>query len=129
MTFRGFLYALARFLGDVNAIQKGQVGRRIARRLAGKLTGRLLGRLFGAWLLVALGAGAVGAQQRVDVFDTHGRRTGYVIVDDRSGRVDLYDAQSRRVGYGQVQEGRLELFRPDGTRQGTGSADPKPERK
>lgn len=44
--FRGFLYTLARILGDVNAIQRGRVGRRIGRRMAGKLTGRGLGRLF-----------------------------------------------------------------------------------
>jgi hypothetical protein len=33
---RSFLYWLARLLGDINAVQKGQVGRRIARRLAGR---------------------------------------------------------------------------------------------
>jgi hypothetical protein len=43
---RGFLYALAKLLGDVNAVQKGKVGRRVVRRAAGKLTGRGLGRLF-----------------------------------------------------------------------------------
>jgi hypothetical protein len=43
---RGWLYWLARLLGDVNAVQKGQVGRRIARRTVGRTTGRALGRLF-----------------------------------------------------------------------------------
>ena len=43
---RSLLYQLARILGDVNAVQKGKVGRRIARRYAGRLTGRALGRLF-----------------------------------------------------------------------------------
>ena len=43
---RGFLYWLARFLGDVNAVQKGKVGRRVARRVVGRGTGRALGRLF-----------------------------------------------------------------------------------
>jgi len=43
---RSLLYALARLLGDVNAIEKGKVGTRIGRRLAGKLTGGLLGKLF-----------------------------------------------------------------------------------
>jgi len=43
---RSLLYALARLLGDVNAIQKGKIATRIGRRLAGKITGRLLGRLF-----------------------------------------------------------------------------------
>ncbi len=46
MGFRGMLYALGKLLGDVNAIKKGTVGKRIARRAAGRLTGRGLGRLF-----------------------------------------------------------------------------------
>jgi len=45
-TVRSVLYALAKLLGDVNAIQKGKIAPRIGRRLAGKITGRLLGRLF-----------------------------------------------------------------------------------
>jgi hypothetical protein len=44
--FRGFLYTLAKILGDINAVKKGHVGRRIGRRIAGKATGRGLGRLF-----------------------------------------------------------------------------------
>jgi hypothetical protein len=43
---RGLLYLIARLLGDVNAVQKGTVGKRVARRAAGKLTGRGLGKLF-----------------------------------------------------------------------------------
>jgi hypothetical protein len=43
---RGFLYWLARLLGDVNAVKKGKVGKRIARRAAGKVTGRGLRNLF-----------------------------------------------------------------------------------
>ena len=42
---RGFLYWLARLLGDVNAVQKGKVGKRVARRAAGKATGRTLRNL------------------------------------------------------------------------------------
>ena len=45
-SLRNLLYMLARLLGDVNAIQKGKVMRRIGRRIAGKATGRALGRLF-----------------------------------------------------------------------------------
>ena len=44
--FRSLLYALARLMGDVNAVKKGKVGRRLARRAAGKATGRGLGRMF-----------------------------------------------------------------------------------
>lgn len=46
MTLRGWLYFVAKALGDVEAIRKGRVKRRIARRAAGKATGRVLGRLF-----------------------------------------------------------------------------------
>ena len=42
---RGFLYWLARLLGDVNAVQKDKVGKRVARRAAGKATGRTLRKL------------------------------------------------------------------------------------
>jgi hypothetical protein len=43
---RGFLYGLARFLGDVQAVKRGRLGRRISRRIAGRGTGRILGKLF-----------------------------------------------------------------------------------
>ena len=46
MTFRSFLYLLARLHGDLNAVKRGRVGRRVGRRIAGKVTGRGLGRLF-----------------------------------------------------------------------------------
>ncbi len=36
----------ARIMGDVNAVKKGKVGKRVARRVAGKVTGRGLGKLF-----------------------------------------------------------------------------------
>lgn len=47
MTLRGFLYALARLLGDINAVRRSTVGRRVARRIAGKAVGRAFRRLFG----------------------------------------------------------------------------------
>lgn len=43
---RGLLYQLGKLLGDVNAVKKGTVHKRIARRAAGKVTGRGLGKLF-----------------------------------------------------------------------------------
>ena len=43
---RSVLYGIARLLGDVNAIKKGRVGRRIGRRAAGKITGRLFRKIF-----------------------------------------------------------------------------------
>ncbi|NPC94777.1 hypothetical protein HOO54_22025 [Bacillus sp. WMMC1349] len=43
---RSIMYKLSKILGDVNAVKKGKVGKRIARRAAGKTTGKLLGKLF-----------------------------------------------------------------------------------
>jgi hypothetical protein len=42
---RSLLYKLARGLGDVNAVQRGTVHKRVARRAAGRQTGRLLRKL------------------------------------------------------------------------------------
>ena len=44
--FRSLLYALAKLMGDANAVKRWKVGRRVARRAAGKATGRVLGRMF-----------------------------------------------------------------------------------
>ncbi len=41
--FRSLNYKLARMLGDVNAIQKGRLGKRIGRSIVGRLLGKLLG--------------------------------------------------------------------------------------
>ena len=46
MKLRGMLYWIARLMGDVSAVKKGKVGKRIGRRIAGKLTGRGLRKLF-----------------------------------------------------------------------------------
>lgn len=43
---RGFLYLLAKLLGDLNAVKRGTIGRRIARRAVGRATGRAMGRWF-----------------------------------------------------------------------------------
>ncbi|MDH7604084.1 MAG: hypothetical protein QHH13_04215 [Melioribacter sp.] len=45
---RSILYKIAKFLGDINAIQKGKIGERIARRAAGRTSGQLLKKLFRA---------------------------------------------------------------------------------
>ncbi len=42
---RGLLYTLAKLLGDLSAIQKGTVGKRVARRAAGKVAGKGLRKL------------------------------------------------------------------------------------
>ena len=43
---RGILYFIAKILGDVNAVKKNKVGRRVGRRIAGKATGRLFRKIF-----------------------------------------------------------------------------------
>ena len=44
--FRSGLYKTAKAMGDVQAVRKKKVGKRIARRAAGKVTGRMLKKLF-----------------------------------------------------------------------------------
>jgi hypothetical protein len=72
--------------------------------------------VIGVWL--GVGLAHAGEQTRVDFFDTHGRRTGYAVVDQGTGRVDFYDRMSRRTGYGRVDGvGKVERFGLDGKRQ------------
>ena len=42
---RSALYKTAKILGDVDAVKKGKVGKRVARRLAGKLAGKVLKKI------------------------------------------------------------------------------------
>jgi hypothetical protein len=42
---RDLLYRLAR-LGDVKAVEKGEVPQRVERRIVGRFMGRILGKLF-----------------------------------------------------------------------------------
>jgi len=46
MGLRSSLYKIARIMGDVNAVQKDKVGKRMVRRVTGKVTGRSLDKLF-----------------------------------------------------------------------------------
>ncbi|MGQ4666542.1 hypothetical protein ACUIJN_11995 [Metabacillus halosaccharovorans] len=43
---RSVLYKVSKFLGNVNAVRNGTIGKRVARRAVGKATGKLLGKLF-----------------------------------------------------------------------------------
>ena len=45
-TFRGWLYWLAKLIGDYRAIKTGRIAQRIGWRVSGKLTGRALGKLW-----------------------------------------------------------------------------------
>lgn len=49
MNVRSALYRTARVLGDVQAVRRHRIGRRIVRRAVGRLAGRTLGTLF-RWL-------------------------------------------------------------------------------
>ncbi|MDO8476147.1 MAG: hypothetical protein Q7W02_08105 [Candidatus Rokubacteria bacterium] len=70
-------------------------------------------------IVLGVGLAHAGESARVDLFDTHGRRTGYAVVDRDTGRVDFYDTMSRRTGYGRVDgAGKVERFGVDGKRQG-----------
>ena len=46
MNARGWLYWMARLLGDINAVAKGRAGKRIARRVIGRPVLRGWGRLW-----------------------------------------------------------------------------------
>ncbi|MCX7874616.1 MAG: hypothetical protein N2321_00455 [Melioribacteraceae bacterium] len=43
---RNVLFKASRILGDINAIQKGKIGERIARRAAGRVSNNLLNKIF-----------------------------------------------------------------------------------
>jgi len=82
--------------------------------------------LLGATLVVAPAHAADRpTETRIDLFDTKSNRTGYGIVDERSGRVDLYDTKSNRTGYGTIDKnGRIDLFDTKGNRTGSGQVTP-----
>ncbi|MBQ9313135.1 MAG: hypothetical protein IJ213_08855 [Bacteroidales bacterium] len=42
---RSILYKTAKVLGDVDAVKKGKVGKRVKRRVAGKVVGKLLRKI------------------------------------------------------------------------------------
>lgn len=46
MGIKSWIYRALKISNDINAIQKGRVGRRIGRRIYGKLAGRLARRIF-----------------------------------------------------------------------------------
>ncbi len=43
---RDLLYKTARIIGDVQAVKRNRVPKRVVRRVAGKATGKLLRKLF-----------------------------------------------------------------------------------
>jgi hypothetical protein len=72
-------------------------------------------------------AGPAAAQTRVDLFDKSSNRTGYAIVDDKSGWIELYDKASNRIGYGRISPGgRVDLFDSRSNRLGSGTVNSLP---
>jgi hypothetical protein len=69
-----------------------------------------------------LGGQLVIAADRIDLFDTKSNRTGYIIVDPKSGRFDTYDTQSKRTGWGTIsrESGTVEVYDKNGDRVGRG---------
>jgi hypothetical protein len=45
-SIRSLLYALARWLGDANAVNKKRVGKRVGWRISGKATSKFLNKLW-----------------------------------------------------------------------------------
>ena len=45
MSFRSFLYFLGKLLGDISAVQKGKVGKRVKRRVTGRIMSKLLRKI------------------------------------------------------------------------------------
>ena len=41
---RSALYKTAKILGDINAIKRGTIGRRVSHRISGKISARLLSK-------------------------------------------------------------------------------------
>ena len=62
---------------------------------------------------------------RIDTFDKHSNRTGYLTIDRRTGRVDRFDTRGNRLGYGTTTTTpygtRIDTFTPSGTRTGSGT--------
>jgi len=59
---------------------------------------------------------------RIDLFDKKSNRTGYIIIDPRTGRVDQFDRRSNRLGYGTVTS-------PPSTPSGESSRSVPPDRR
>ncbi|HEX7214070.1 MAG TPA: hypothetical protein VF578_07660 [Methylomirabilota bacterium] len=91
-----------------------------------KLAAVILGG--GAGLL--LGGQVMIAADRVDLFDTKSNRTGYIIVDPKSGRFNTYDTKSNRTGWGTIhrESGTVDAYDKNGNRIGSGVLPPQERR-
>ena len=84
---------------------------------------RVISLLLGVGTGLLLGGQFVIAADRIDLFDTKSNRTGYIIVEPKTGRFDTYDTQSKRTGWGTItrESGDVQVYDKDGNRVGTGT--------
>ena len=79
--------------------------------------------ILGAGLGLLLGGQLVIAADRIDLFDTKSNRTGYIIVEPKTGRFDTYDTKANRTGWGTItrESGDVQVYDKDGNRVGSGT--------
>lgn len=84
---------------------------------------RLLTLILSAGTGLLLGGQLVIAADRIDLFDNKSNRTGYIIVEPKTGRFDTYDTQSKRTGWGTITRGSgtVQVYDKDGNRVGSGT--------
>ena len=84
---------------------------------------RVISLLLGVGTGLLLGGQLVIAADRIDLFDTKSNRTGYIIVEPKTGRFDTYDTESKRTGWGTItrESGDVQVYDKDGNRVGTGT--------
>jgi hypothetical protein len=80
---------------------------------------------------VLLGGHLVIAADRIDLFDSKSNRTGYIIVEPKTGRFDTYDTKSNRTGWGTIsrKSGSVQAYDRHGNRIGTGTLPAPPAQK
>jgi hypothetical protein len=49
---------------------------------------------------LAVPSAILAAEIRIDTFDKKSNRTGYIVIDPRTGRLDQFDSRGNRLGYG-----------------------------
>jgi hypothetical protein len=86
------------------------------------MTRRLFGIILGAGTGLLLGGQLVIATDRIDLYDSNSKRTGYILVDPKTRQLDTYDTRSQRTRWGTIarQSGDVQAFDKDGNRIGTG---------
>ncbi len=87
---------------------------------------RLIGIILGLGTGALLGGQLVIATERIDLYDTDSKRTGYIIVDPKTRRLETYDMKSKRTRWGTIarDSGDVEAFDRDGNWIGTGKLPP-----